>query len=71
MRQQAPTSVFVFKTSLEQHIGEINFFKVMSGEVTESMDLVNNNSRIQGEVFTVLVTAGKTAQRSANWLPVI
>ncbi len=56
---KAPTSVFVFKTSLEQHIGEINFFKVISGEVTESMDLVNSNSGSKERFSQLLVTAGK------------
>ena len=39
-----PTSLFVFKTSIEEHIGEINYFKVMAGEVTEGMDLINNTT---------------------------
>ncbi len=56
---KAPASVFVFKTSLEQHIGEINFFKVMSGEITESMDLVNNNNDAKERFSQLLVVAGK------------
>jgi elongation factor G len=55
-----PASVFVFKTSLEQHIGEINFFRVMSGEITESMDLVNNNTSTKERFSQLLVVAGKT-----------
>ena len=39
------TSVFVFKTSVESHIGEVNFFKVMSGEIKEGVDLINNTTR--------------------------
>ena len=31
----APTSIFVFKTTFEQHIGEISYFKVITGDVTE------------------------------------
>ncbi len=56
---KAPTSLFIFKTSLEQHIGEINFFKVISGEVAESMDLVNTNSSSKERLSQLLVTAGK------------
>ncbi|TVR71467.1 MAG: elongation factor G [Marinilabiliales bacterium] len=58
-----PASVFVFKTSLEQHIGEINFFKVMSGEITESMDLVNTNNSSKERFSQLLVVAGKTRNK--------
>jgi elongation factor G len=60
---KAPASVFVFKTSLEQHIGEINFFRVMSGEITEGMDLVNNNSSAKERFSQLLVVAGKTRNK--------
>ncbi|MFO7923347.1 MAG: elongation factor G [Bacteroidales bacterium] len=58
-----PASVFIFKTSLEQHIGEINYFKVMSGEVTESMDLVNNTTSSKERFSQLLVVAGKTRNK--------
>jgi elongation factor G len=59
----APASVFVFKTSVEQHIGEINFFKVMSGELTESIDLVNNKTGAKERFSQLLVVAGKTRNK--------
>ncbi len=52
-------SLFVFKTSIEEHIGEINYFKVMSGEISESMDLVNNNSQTKERMAQIYVVAGK------------
>ena len=60
---KGPASVFVFKTSLEQHIGEINFFKVMSGEITESIDLVNNNTSSKERFSQLLIVAGKTRNK--------
>ena len=36
-----PTSVFFFKTSVEQHIGEVTYFKVMSGTLKAGDDLDN------------------------------
>ena len=36
-----PTSIFVFKTSVEPHIGEVVYFKVMSGILHEGDDLTN------------------------------
>jgi elongation factor G len=56
----AVTSLFVFKTEYESHIGEINYFKVISGEVNESADLVNNNNRTKERLSQLFVVAGKT-----------
>ena len=39
-----PASVYVFKSSIEEHIGEINYFRVYSGKVTENLDVVNSNN---------------------------
>ena len=39
--KDAPTSVFVFKTSVEPHIGEVIYFKVMSGTIKEGDDMTN------------------------------
>ncbi len=43
-----PTSIFVFKTSVEPHIGEVSYFKVMSGTLHAGDDLTNV-SRNQGK----------------------
>ena len=39
----APTSLFFFKTAVEPHIGEVQYFKVMSGTVHEGDDLTNSD----------------------------
>jgi elongation factor G len=36
-----PASAFIFKTSIEPHLGEVSFFKVYAGEITEAMDMIN------------------------------
>ncbi len=36
-----PTSLFFFKTGMEPHIGEVSYFKVMSGSVKAGDDLTN------------------------------
>lgn len=56
---EGQTSVFVFKTSIESHIGEINYFKVITGKVTEAMDLVNNNNQGKERLTQLYVSAGK------------
>ncbi len=53
------TNIFIFKTSNESHIGEINYFKVHSGQVTEGMDLNNNTSNTKERLSQLYVVAGK------------
>ncbi len=58
-----PTSLFVFKTSIEEHIGEVNYFKVMSGEVAEGNDLVNVNKNNKERISQIHVSAGKKREK--------
>jgi elongation factor G len=51
--------LFVFKTSIEPHIGIVNYFKVVSGEVTEGMDLTNSSTNNKERVSQLFVSAGK------------
>lgn len=55
-----PTSLFIFKTANEQHLGEIAFMKVMEGEVTEGMDVVNSKSQSKERISQVFANCGKT-----------
>ena len=47
---EAPTSLYIFKTTVEPHIGEVSYFKVMSGTLNVGADL-NNSSRSSKERF--------------------
>lgn len=49
-KKEAPTAVFVFKTVHQPNLGQVTFFKVMSGEVTLNDKLVNSRS---GETETL------------------
>jgi elongation factor G len=60
----APTSLYFFKTSVEPHIGEVSYFKVMSGKVREGDDLLNANRGSKERVAQLFVVAG------ANRIPV-
>lgn len=53
------TSIFIFKTHFEHHIGEISFFRVIRGEVTENMDLVNNNNQTKERIGQLFISNGK------------
>ena len=59
MNENEPVSLFVFKTSIESHVGEITYFKVMSGKLTESIDLINANNGSKERLSQLFVSAGK------------
>jgi len=61
-----PTSVFVFKTSVESHIGEINFFKVVSGTVKEGDDLTNNTTRNKERFSQIFASQGKNREKVSS-----
>ena len=54
-----PASAFIFKSAMEQHLGEVNYFKVMSGEITEGMDVVNSKTGNKDRISQLFVVAGK------------
>lgn len=54
-----PTVLFVFKSSIEQHVGEISYFRVVSGKVTEGMELVNMRSDNKEKISQLFAVAGK------------
>ena len=58
---QAPTSLYFFKTAVEPHIGEVQYFKVMSGTVHEGDDFTNADRGSKERIAQLFVCAG--AQR--------
>jgi elongation factor G len=56
---KGPASLFVFKTTIESHIGEVNYFKVMSGQINESIDLVNARTSNKERLSQIFASAGK------------
>jgi len=54
-----PTSIYVFKTSVEPHIGEVSYFKVMSGKLKEGDDLVNVDRSSKERVSQIFSVAGQ------------
>jgi elongation factor G len=51
--------LFVFKTVNEQHLGEMSFFKVYSGEVRTGMELVNEHTGAVEKLNQLFVVEGK------------
>ena len=60
----APTSVYFFKTGVEPHIGEVSYFKVMSGNVKVGDDLTNADRGSKERIGQLYACAG------ANRIPV-
>ncbi len=56
-------SIFFFKSSVEEHLGQILFFKVMSGIISENEDLVNENSRSKERISQLFVTNGRNREK--------
>ena len=57
----APTSIYFFKTGIEPHIGEVQYFKVMSGTLHEGDELTNTDRGSKERIAQLFVCSG--AQR--------
>jgi len=58
-----PTSLYIFKTAVETHLGEISYFKVYGGEVIESQDMVNANRNSKERISQLFVINGKNREK--------
>lgn len=55
----AATSLFFFKTTVEPHIGEVSYFKVMQGTLKEGDDLTNADRGSKERVAQIYTAAGQ------------
>ena len=58
-----PTSLYFFKTAVEPHIGDVQYFKVMSGVVHEGDDLSNADRGSKERMAQLYVCAGATREK--------
>ncbi len=63
---EAPTSLYFFKTTVEPHIGEVSYFKVMSGTITEGDDLTNVNRRSRERLAQLFTVAGQMRTKATE-----
>ena len=56
---EQPAVAFVFKSQIEQHIGEISYIRVIRGKVTEGMELVNARTGNKEKISQLFAVAGK------------
>lgn len=54
-----PTSLYFFKTTVEPHVGEVSYFKVMSGKIREGDDLLNEDRGSKVRIGQLFVVAGQ------------
>ena len=59
----APTSLFIYKTAVEQHLGEVAYFKVMTGKVVEGQDLENPENGEKERITAIYAVAGKKKEK--------
>lgn len=59
-----PESIYFFKTGIEPHIGEVSYFKVMSGTIKPGDDLLNADRGSKEHIGQIYAGAG------ANRIPV-
>ena len=53
------TVAYVWKTAVEQHLGDVAYMKIYSGEITEAMDLLNTNTNTKERVSQLICFAGQ------------
>jgi len=61
-----PTSLYIFKTISELHIGELSMFKVISGSLRTGVDLLNSNNGKTERIGQIYCINGKEKQEIAH-----
>ena len=57
-KESDPASIYIYKNDVEQHLGEVSFFKVMSGVVTTGVDFEEPNSGNKERFSALYAVAG-------------
>ncbi len=62
----APTSLFFFKTTVEPHIGEVSYFKVMTGKLKEGDELTNATNNSKERMAQIYTVAGQIRNKATE-----
>ncbi len=54
-----PTVAFIFKSQIEQHLGEISYMRVIRGKICEGMELINSRTGNKEKLSQLYAVAGK------------
>ncbi len=60
------TSLYVFKTISEPHVGELSFFKVYSGSISSGVDLQNVNTESAERIGQIFLMNGKERKETSS-----
>jgi len=63
---EAKPSLFIFNTTLEPHLGEVNLFKVASGTINEGDDIINVNTNTKERISQLYLIAGKNKTKVSS-----
>lgn len=58
-KESGPTILFIYKSTIEQHLGEVSYFRVITGRLTEGMEVVNTVTGNKEKISQIFSTAGK------------
>ena len=61
-----PVSLFIYKTAVEQHLGDVSYFKVMSGVLKEGADLVNPENGNSERLSAIYAVAGDKKEKVSS-----
>lgn len=67
-KEEGPATLFIYKTAMEPHLGEVAYFKVMSGELTEGQELENPLTGDKERISAIYAVAGKKKEKVSDLL---
>ncbi len=67
-KEDAPLSALVFKTVSEAHVGELSFFRVISGKMSSGSEAYNTSRGISEKIGQIFVMNGKNRKELGNIL---
>lgn len=59
-------AIFIYKTVIEPHLGELSFFRVISGVLKEGMELTNPATGNKEKISQIFVSAGKSRTKVSS-----
>lgn len=58
-KEEGAPSIFIYKNAVEQHLGEVSYFKVMSGTITPGIDLEDPVTGGKDRLSAIYAVAGQ------------
>ncbi|MCF0175009.1 MAG: elongation factor G [Bacteroidales bacterium] len=62
-KADAKPTLFIYRTAVEQHLGEVAYFKVMTGVLKEGQDLENPETGDKERISAIYAVAGKMKEK--------